>query len=130
MFTFTNPTPPSRYKPPLSSDDDDVNYGIEDCNSAPDQYAVSDFLFNITADPEEKHNLYYIDALADLRDAMMERLLDIAGNMSTPSWEMADPDCVLYWKETGFISPWQGVYIDAADRQNMWGKPTLLQDLS
>mmetsp|Transcript_35252 Transcript_35252/g.81701 ORF Transcript_35252/g.81701 Transcript_35252/m.81701 type:complete len:629 (+) Transcript_35252:41-1927(+) len=116
------------YKPPLTDDDSD-NEGIEDCNSAPDQYAVSDFLFNITADPEEKHNLYYIDALSEVRDAMMERLLSIAGNMSTPSWSLSDPDCVLYWKETGFISPWQGVYIDAEDRDNMWGKPSMLEEL-
>ena len=169
---ITRTWPLGWYKPPLT-DDDETNGGIEDCNSAPDQYSVSDFLFNITADPEEKHNLYYIDALSEVRDAMMERLLFIAGNMSSPSWTLSDPDCVLYCtspppttlrccarmhaflrcrarrppflargpsphhatpnlpstgKETGFISPWEGVYIDAADRDNMWGKPSMLAD--
>ena len=49
--------------------------------------------------------MYYVDALAEIRDEMMSYLINIAMNMSTPSWELADSDCVLYWKETGFITP-------------------------
>jgi len=123
---ITRTWPIGWFKPPLEDDDQTFSTGIEDCNSAPEEYDVSDWLFNITADPEEKHNLYYVDALAEIRDEMMSTLIDIAMNMSTPSWELADADCVLYWKETGFITPWEGVYIDAVDGNQLWGKPTIL----
>ena len=48
-----------------------INDGIEDCNASPDRYNVSDWLFNITADPEEKVNLYMVPELEATRDEML-----------------------------------------------------------
>lgn len=121
---ITRTWPLGWFKPPTvnGSHAGHSNKGVEDCNAAPLQYNVTDWLFNITNDPYEKINLFHDPDYADAKDALMEYMDTIVTTMVEPSWASTDPKSVDTWTKYKFVTPWLGVSLyDTGD--NIVGGP-------
>lgn len=111
--------PQGWYKPP--TDTDNVEPGvtahpIEDCNSPPARYNVSNWLFNITADPNEERNLYHLVEYKPIRDELKEYLSTLADTMSTPEWVGEDPRAIETFRSfQDFITPWKEIDVVYSD---------------
>lgn len=95
--------------PHSAGESDDVkpaNLGIADCADPPEGNLPIDWLFNITADPEERVNLIKEPVYEHTIQRMRAKIIMEANNMNMASWMNEDPQAVQTWMITGFISPW------------------------
>ena len=94
--------------PPTASEDSakPLNQGVVDCGTPPEGNLPIDWLFNITADPEERVNLFNEPEYAELVGSMRAKVMMEAENMNMASWMNEDPTAIQTWMHSGFIEPW------------------------
>ena len=82
--------------PPTASEDSakPLNQGVVDCGTPPEGNLPIDWLFNITADPEERVNLFNEPEYAELVGSMRAKVMMEAENMNMASWMNEDPTAI------------------------------------